>query len=328
MPVPDHNGDLGVSPEGFPLGVLPSPADERDYPYPAFGKVYRSAELPEEYVCPGISRIDDQGATESCVAQSLGLMKDWQESREVGWEVRVSRQWLYANRGSYDHKGPGMVPRQALSGLERFGVVSERTWPGIVEYGREVWPAPREEMLPDAKPLRVASYLRLEPAFIVITKSAIYSEGPVMVCVAIHENFRPDSEGRIPLPSGSIKGYHAMAMVGWRRGAWLIQNSWGAGWGKGGRCWMSWDHPIVELWAASDAETVRTRKVMVYIGKRDVLIDGKPGEPMDTVPVIIDKRTMVPLRFLSEGLGAKVDWGPQPRVDWVTAEIRQHPWRP
>ena len=107
---------------GYPLGVIPSPPDERDYPYAAFAPVFRSQDLPESYTLAGIDRIDDQGAVESCVANSLGVAKDWQEQRELGWPVRFSRQFIYHHRPNrFFHQGPGMIPREALAMLRRHG---------------------------------------------------------------------------------------------------------------------------------------------------------------------------------------------------------------
>jgi len=50
--------------------------------------------------------------------------------------------------------------------------------------------------------------------------------------------------------------------------------------------------------------------VRLQIGSMDANVDGKII-PMDVPPEIIQGSTMVPLRFLSESLGATVDWQPQ-----------------
>lgn len=41
--------------------------------------------------------------------------------------------------------------------------------------------------------------------------------------------------------------YHTVAVVGFsaRERAWLIQNSWGPGWGRNGRAWISWNTAVV-----------------------------------------------------------------------------------
>lgn len=61
--------------------------------------------------------------------------------------------------------------------------------------------------------------------------------------------------------------------------------------------------------AAARTVTLRRngRVVIMTIGSRRVLVDGREFT-MDTVPVIRNGRTMVPVRFISEYLGAAVHW--------------------
>ncbi|MGI5838809.1 MAG: copper amine oxidase N-terminal domain-containing protein [bacterium] len=53
----------------------------------------------------------------------------------------------------------------------------------------------------------------------------------------------------------------------------------------------------------------RLTMITLYIGRTDVLVNGT-AQTIDTAPVIIDSRTMVPLRYVSEWLGASVLWIP------------------
>lgn len=47
--------------------------------------------------------------------------------------------------------------------------------------------------------------------------------------------------------------------------------------------------------------------IELWIGNRIALVDRKPIS-LDTAPVIINSRTLVPLRFISENFGASIDW--------------------
>ena len=49
------------------------------------------------------------------------------------------------------------------------------------------------------------------------------------------------------------------------------------------------------------------RQVLMTVGQTTVLVGGRPVE-MDTAPMIINGRTMVPVRFISQWLGAVVRW--------------------
>jgi hypothetical protein len=59
------------------------------------------------------------------------------------------------------------------------------------------------------------------------------------------------------------------------------------------------------------AQTVTARRgdstVVVTVGKADAMVDGKPTT-VETPPIVAQGRVMVPLRFLAEALGAKVEW--------------------
>ncbi len=297
--MPDNNGDLGVAPGGYPLGVKPSPPDERDRRYISYGLVYK--DLPNTFTVPGIHRIDNQGGVEACVACSIGLAKDWQEGVELGYPVRFSRAFIYANRNKYDHQGPGMVPRCALGRLRDYGVCTEDLWPGLSEYGQETWPE-RDPLLAAAKPFRIDTYVRIEQSFIPEIKSAVYTLGPVLYCVPIHDNFAPNGEGVIPLPSGTLCGYHAMAVVGWKHGLWLVQNSWGESWGQGGRCWIPWAFPALEVWGITDAETPRYDELLVIEGEATAWLNGR-SVAWDRPAMLINDRFMVPARHYSETVG-------------------------
>jgi hypothetical protein len=59
--------------------------------------------------------------------------------------------------------------------------------------------------------------------------------------------------------------------------------------------------------------------LVLQIGNQLVLLDGKPIEPPLTVaPYIASGRTMVPVRAISQGLGAKVEWLPEDKSVTIT----------
>ena len=49
------------------------------------------------------------------------------------------------------------------------------------------------------------------------------------------------------------------------------------------------------------------KKIELIIGKREITVNGKT-EKLDAAPFIEDSRTLVPVRFISEALGAKVTY--------------------
>ena len=321
-----------IAPGGYPLGVLPSPADERDYRFPVYGRVLKAADLPVEYTCDGIHYVDDQGAVSSCVAHSIGLIKDWQEYAETGLLAKHSRQFIYAYRpNQFFYKGPGMIPREALSTLRKWGVPRESVWPGIAEFGKEVWPGDELTVRAQGAPFKIETYVSIDHRYIPEMKSAIFTTGPILYCVPIHTNFQPDSEGRIPLPSGTLRGYHAMTVIGWKHGFWLVQNSWGKAWGLNGRCWIPWDFPALEVWGVTDATTERVKTVLLIEDNHTLWVDGNPVE-VDRAPKIIDDRFYGVAKHIFEQIGGRVvEWdryadGPDAGKMWAKFEIRESPW--
>jgi hypothetical protein len=58
------------------------------------------------------------------------------------------------------------------------------------------------------------------------------------------------------------------------------------------------------------------------IGRSNALVNGK-STPIDStnakvVPQILNSRTMLPLRFVAEGLGADVQWEPSTQTITIT----------
>ena len=59
--------------------------------------------------------------------------------------------------------------------------------------------------------------------------------------------------------------------------------------------------------------------MFLWIGKKSAIVDSAMIE-LDTEPIIINGRTMVPLRVISENLGAQVTWDVLTRM--VTIRIK------
>lgn len=79
---------------------------------------------------------------------------------------------------------------------------------------------------------------------------------------------------------------------------------------------VDWNKDTQSVVAFGDGRHVRLR-----IGSRDADVDGRIVT-MDVAPQIIQDSTMVPLRFLSESLGASVDWRPEEDLVAIVAHPR------
>lgn len=61
-------------------------------------------------------------------------------------------------------------------------------------------------------------------------------------------------------------------------------------------------------------------RVLVTVGKTDATIDGK-AVAVETPPIVAEGRVMVPLRFLAQALGAKVEWLGADRTVAITTSV-------
>lgn len=75
----------------------------------------------------------------------------------------------------------------------------------------------------------------------------------------------------------------------------------------------AWDkagnYAMEEFFLVLAQETI----IQLSIGKNIAMIDGVPV-PLDVPPIILNGRTMVPIRFISEAFGAEVQWDSETRT--------------
>lgn len=226
-----------------PLGARPSKPDARDYPVRRFMAV-RAEALPAEYIAGPIVPVYDQDIYGMCVAFTLAEVKEAEEGRERGQNVRMSPAFIYGNRGPIDYQGEGMEPRQALKALQSDGVCPWDMYPIWGDYPK-CKAGITQAMRDAAKPYVIKTYARA--VTIDELKAAIYHTGPCLLAIPVYESFyQTGKDGIVPPPSGKLLGYHAMMDYGWTTPSmgeyWRVQNSWGTAWGDGGRCQLPLDY--------------------------------------------------------------------------------------
>lgn len=92
--------------------------------------------------------------------------------------------------------------------------------------------------------------------------------------------------------------------------------------------------PLRAIFEALDAEvlwdgdlqkitgTKGSTKIVLFVGNDTAMI-GDSETKLDSPPVIINSRTLVPVRFISEALGCKVDWNGESRMVTITSEKKE-----
>lgn len=250
-----------------PLGVIPSPPDERNYCLADILPADKLIEtFPKEYMVPNLPPSPyDQGYTSMCVAFSLKAIKEMQEAKEREIYTKYSAGFIYGNRHENDSVGEGMYPDQALKNLLKEGVCKESTYPVMGTF----YACQRgitEAMHGEALPQKIAAYAQLKWADEI--KNALMNIGPVLFCIPVYESFY--NGGHLLLPNKSkerLYGYHAVVCVGWTKDdRWIILNSWGVGWGLlNGYCTFTYDYPIIEKWSVTDYVAIPPNSILYRI---------------------------------------------------------------
>lgn len=211
------------------------------------------AEYFPRYVKAGLIRNqENEGACTgfglSCVVNYL-LWRRHVESRARGAFLDVSPRMLYELARRYDEwpgeRYEGSSCRGALKGWHKHGVCSEHLWPYKGKGPKSGWEA-------DAVTRPLGVYYRVERKSVVDLQAAIAEIGAIYVSARVHDGWDRVPEARdkslahdelpeIPWPETSERGGHAFAIVGYNRRGFVVQNSWGEGWGASGFALLPYD---------------------------------------------------------------------------------------
>lgn len=153
--------------------------------------------------------------------------------------------------------------------LTRLGVSDEYLWPYDLE---------KVFTLPSIMAMRQALGHRISGAYRIVDTTnpldrvdsciaALRSNHPVVFGTSLDNSFYSLNSSSPPQkpPTGAIIGRHAMVIVGWVNGAFVVKNSWGTTWGNGGFCLFDptyiWSSFTSDLWVPTLALnfTVRHR---------------------------------------------------------------------
>ena len=65
----------------------------------------------------------------------------------------------------------------------------------------------------------------------------------------------------------------------------------------------------------------KTHNIQLQVSSKLVFIDNQKGKDLDVAPKIINGRTFVPIRFISEAFGATVDWDNNTKTLTITYKL-------
>jgi len=244
------------------------------------------------YTAAGL--ILDQGQEGACTGFGLACVINYLRWRKSGMPKRlpsVSPRMLYTFARRYDeYEGEdydGSSCRGALKGWYHHGVCLADDW----AYAPGHDTAPKFGWADRAVDTTLGVYYRIDTASIIDLQAAINEVGAIYVSSYTHKGWdavpaggkAPDGHASLPIiPFGgrpSRGGGHAYALVGFNTQGFVLQNSWGTGWGRGGFAvitYADWLAHAMDAWVAA----LGVRGVMVgrlTAGTGSAALAGAPG---------------------------------------------------
>jgi C1A family cysteine protease len=215
----DHDPrDLRYAPQAALLRRLPPAVDLR-------------AHLPAPY---------DQLSLNSCVAHAVAAAMEFEQMRQGARKVTPSRLFLYYNARALqdvvkqDH---GVQIRNGIKAVAKKGACEEKHWPYLVHRFAERPPRRTYQVAHRHRALR---YFRLRRSLPHL-RACLAESYPFIFGMTVYSGFasaRVTRTGTVAMPAPDERriGGHAVLAVGYSqaRRRFLVRNSWGTDWGRGG----------------------------------------------------------------------------------------------
>lgn len=227
-------------------GWRQNPTDRRDYDIDRLG--IPSAELPEAASMWNlVAAIRDQGPTNSCVGQALAAAVTIREvATNKGWRPASALFPYWYSRYALGEpvRDEGTFIRPTAQTMARIGIPDEVHWPMVP--GR-VNRQPGPEALMQAYPRAGGLYATIQDfgtARISAVRACLAAGYPVVMGLRIDDAFLLDTGPEVIEEPKVTRYGHAGTAIGYKPaidGSYLFEvlNSWGPGWRKGGRAWIT-----------------------------------------------------------------------------------------
>jgi len=234
---------------------------------------------------PWCSPVENQLTIGSCTAHAgIGIV-EYFERRAFGKHTDASRLFLYkTTRNLLRWRGDsGAFIRSTMGALVLFGVPPEEYFPYVVaDFDKE----PSAFCYAYAQSFQAISYYRMdspgigEKELLKTIKSNLSAGLPSMFGFTVFSSVAQAAKsGMIPFPAAGEKvvGGHAVVAVGYddsiriknssieakeTKGALLIRNSWGSGWGMEGYGWLPYEYVLkgvaIDWWSLLKNEWIDT----------------------------------------------------------------------
>lgn len=231
------------------------------------------------------SAIEDQLSLGSCTAHAGVGLVEYFERKAFGKHLDASRLFLYKVTRNLMHwtGDTGAFLRTTMAAMVLFGVPPEEFWRYIIsDYDKE----PSGFLYAFAQNYQTIRYYRYDPpstptdVLLNRIKTNIAAGLPSMFGFTVYSSInQANTSGKIPFPTGGERrlGGHAIDAVGYddnmkikntnpggieTKGALLIRNSWGVGWGDNGYGWLPYEFVLkglaIDWWSIIKQEWIDT----------------------------------------------------------------------
>lgn len=201
--------------------------------------------------CVAMNQYQLSSCTGNATCESLEIL----ENIATGGATPLSRLFTYAMartvEGTLNVDGGSHV-RTCFDTLSRFGVCTEALWP--YDMG-QVNVSPSLLAQEQAVGHKIKAYYRITTdgdQRLTDIQTALYNQHPVVIGTLVgtdFENAGPATQPLGPPDMNTVKGGHALVIVGYVGGWYKIKNSWGTGWGDHGFCLFT---PDYLTWVGTD----------------------------------------------------------------------------
>lgn len=229
----------------FNFEVVNSSYDVRDY------HINAAQDFPASFTCSILPKIKNQGDKPTCVAHAVSSLLEHHHERQTGTNKSFSTEFIYGLRDVGYFMSDGMMIRNALSTIYKYGDPYEEDCPGNhnVEEANQNISANFDALANKAYPHRVTAYYRCRNTDEI--KTALMKHGPVVISMNTYQGATLVNDV-YTWDAAATYGKHCVLIIGWDERGWLIQNSWGDSYGGDGRFILPYNYKINETWGVLD----------------------------------------------------------------------------
>jgi hypothetical protein len=236
----------------YALGLRKSPYDCRDYKFEKLLKTIVS--VPDsldnrDKVSGGVKY---QGNYPTCLAFASSSFKEVQENIDIGFNDKMSPQFIYNLRKNFPEDG--MYMRDACEILVNYGIVEEKVYPYESSWSNNI----PSDILSQGKKYHDLYYASINT--IDGLKQAVVQNGGCLLALPVYNygqtfwkrqtgQYLLGGHGTLNVGYGKITGFNQEGILG--------QNSWGLEW-YGGYFLIPWEDfdEIWEVWTLTDDKTI------------------------------------------------------------------------